>query len=96
MRNIPDFEKWYEQHQNQLRHNILAKYFLEVRNLSQKVGYYPLTNGRMFHDENNQKQVEYFFDYLNFDDEIKSSIPQDDVLTACNKYFIIGTCLRLL
>lgn len=89
MKDIPDFKEWYEQHQNKLRQNDLAKYFLEVRNLSQKVGYYPLTSGRMFHDENNQKQVEYFFDCLDFDDEIKSSIPQEDAITACTKYFIL-------
>ena len=89
MKDIPNFKEWYEQHQNKLRQNDLAKYFLEVRNLSQKVVYYPLTGGRMFRDENNQKQIEYFFDHLNFDNEIKSSIPQEDVLTTCNKYFIL-------
>ena len=89
MKDIPDFKEWYEQHQNKLRQNDLAKYFLEVRNLSQKVGYYPLTSGRIFRDENNQRQIEYFFDLLDFGEDVSSPIPQEDVLTACNKYFIL-------
>ncbi|MDR1181906.1 MAG: hypothetical protein LBL13_08005 [Bacteroidales bacterium] len=88
MKDIPDFEEWYEQHQNKLKQNDLARYFLEVRNLSQKVGYYPLTSGHMFCDENNQRQVWYFFDHF-LEDEIKSPIPKEDVVTACNKYFIL-------
>ena len=89
MKDIPNFEEWYELHQNKLKHNDLARYFVEVRNLSQKVGYYPLTSGRIFRDENNKRQVAYFFDYLNYNDEFQSSIPQEDILTACTKYFIL-------
>jgi hypothetical protein len=88
MKDIPDFEEWYEQHQNKLKQNDLARYFLEVRNLSQKIGYYPLTSGHMFRDKNNQRQVQYFFDHF-LEDEIKSPIPKDDVVTACNRYFIL-------
>ncbi|ATV38205.1 hypothetical protein CUB95_06425 [Prevotella intermedia] len=64
MKGIPDFKNWYEQHQNILKQNDLAKYFVEVRNLSQKVGCYPLSSGRIFRDEENQMQVQYFFDYF--------------------------------
>lgn len=88
MKDIPDFEEWYEQYQNKLKQNDLARYFLEIRNLCQKVGYYPLTSGHMFRDENNQRQVRYFFDHF-LEDEIKSPIPREDVVTACNKYFIL-------
>ncbi|KAA6350618.1 hypothetical protein EZS27_002008 [termite gut metagenome] len=64
MKDIPNFEEWYEQHQNALRQNDLAKYFIEARNLSQKVGYYPLTRGQTYHDENKKMQVEYFSTYF--------------------------------
>jgi hypothetical protein len=92
MKDILDFKEWYEQYQNKLQQNDLARYFSEVRNLSQKVGYYPLSSGHIFRDENNKRQVKYFFDQ--FSDEIKSSVPDEDVLTACNKYFIL--LLRLV
>ena len=88
MKGIPDFKNWYEQHQNILKQNDLAKYFVEVRNLSQKVGYYPLSSGRIFRDEENQIQVQYFFDYF-LDEKIDGLIPKDDVITACKKYFVL-------
>lgn len=88
MKDIPDFKKWYEQHQNILKQNDLARYFVEIRNLSQKVGYYPLKGGRMFSNEENQIQVQYFFDYF-LDEKIDSIVPKDDVITACKKYFVL-------
>ncbi|PDP82610.1 MULTISPECIES: hypothetical protein [Bacteroidales] len=88
MKGIPDFKNWYEQHQNILKQNDLAKYFVEVRNLSQKVGCYPLSSGRIFRDEENQMQVQYFFDYF-LDEKIDGLIPKDDVITACKKYFVL-------
>jgi hypothetical protein len=87
MKNALHFKEWYDQYQNKLRENDLARYFLEVRNLSQKVGYYPLSSGHIFRDKNNERQVKYFFDQ--FPDEIESPVPNEDVLTACNKYFIL-------
>jgi hypothetical protein len=87
MKDIPDFEEWYEQQRNRLRQNELAKYFLEARNLSQKVGYYPLSNGHMFRDENNTRYIKYFFDQ--FPDDIQTPVPKEDVLTACTKYLIL-------
>jgi hypothetical protein len=65
----------------------LAKYFLEARNSSQKVGYYPLTGGRTFRDNDNRLRAEYFFDYLS--GEISIFIPEEDVLSACKKYFVM-------
>ena len=79
------FKLWYEGHQNILRQSDLAKYFLEARNSSQKVGYYPLTGGRTFRDDDNRLRAEYFFDYIS--GELSAFIPEEDVLTACKKYF---------
>jgi hypothetical protein len=70
-----------------LRQNDLAKYFVEVRNLSQKVGYYPLSNGIHYVDESNNRHIKYFF--KKFPDDVSAPVPNDDVLTACNKYFVL-------
>jgi hypothetical protein len=83
--DLPDFQGWYESQQEFMRQNKLGKYFLEARNLSQKVGYYPICNGRTYRDDKNNQRVEYHFD--NFTKELSEFVPEDDVLTACKKYF---------
>jgi hypothetical protein len=87
MTDIRGFEEWYNKHQQAMRQNRLAKYFLEARNNSQKVGYYPLTGGRIYQDNNNLLRAEYYFD--RFTKELAEFVPQEDVVTACKKYFII-------
>jgi hypothetical protein len=86
LKGLDGFDEWYVENQNKLKQSDLAKYFLEARNYSQKVGYYPLSGGRSYHDENNKLRIDYFFDP--FPDDIKTSVPQEDVVTACKKYFI--------
>lgn len=83
--DISGFKEWYNKHQQVMRQNRLAKYFLEARNNSQKVGYYPLTGGRTYRDGNNLLRAEYYFD--TFTKELAEFVPTDDVLTACKKYF---------
>ena len=80
---IDDFQKWYEEQQVKLKQNDLARYFLETRNLSQKVGYYPISSGLYA-----KGKVLYYFDHF-LEDEIKSPIPKEDVMTACNLYFVL-------
>ena len=55
---INGFQKWYEEQQVKLKQNDLAKYFVEARNLSQHVGYYPITSC-VFNDNT----VKYTFTY---------------------------------
>ncbi len=83
--DIPNFNNWYATHQESLKQNKLAKYFLNARNSSQKVGYYPLTSGRTYHDNNEELRAEYYFDRLT--NEISEFIPEEDVITACKNYF---------
>lgn len=83
--DLPGFAIQYETQQAFMRQNKLGKYFLEARNLSQKVGYYPFSNGRLYKDENNNRRVEYHFD--DFTKELSEFVPKDDVITACKKYF---------
>lgn len=85
--DILGFKEWYDKHQQGMRQNRLAKYFLEARNNSQKVGYYPLSGGRTYRDSSNLLRAEYYFD--RFTKELSEFVPEEDVLTACKKYFIL-------
>lgn len=87
LNGIPGFKEWYEKHQETLKHSKLAKYFLEARNSSQKVGYYPLTGGRAYRDNDGNLRAEYFFDYMT--KELSDITPEEDVITACRKYFVL-------
>jgi len=80
---IDGFQKWYAEQQDKLKQNELARYFLETRNLSQKVGYYPISSGLYA-----KGKVLYYFDHF-LEDEIKSPIPKEDVVTACKQYFVL-------
>lgn len=85
--DIPGFNNWYGKHQHIMRQSKLAKYFLEARNLSQKVGYYPIISGRTYKDNRNNRRVEYHFDRTT--NEISNFAPDEDVLTSCKRYFVI-------
>lgn len=85
--DLNDFKIWYERHQEKMRRNKLAKYFLEARNLSQKVGYYPITSGRVFIDDKNDRRIEYHFDRITL--EVSGFVPEEDVLTSCRRYFVL-------
>jgi hypothetical protein len=80
--DLDGFNEWYEGHQTKLRQSKIAKYFLEARNHSQKVGYYPLTGATRFRDNDGQLRTKYHFDRQQFD-----WTPEQDVLTACGDHF---------
>ena len=86
LNDLEGFEHWYQEKQNKLRNDNLAKFFLEARNLSQKVGYYPLVGGRMHSDENDVISVILYFDKQN--EEGLKNIPDTDVYTACKTQFV--------
>jgi hypothetical protein len=81
--DLDGFQSWYERHQVSLNANELARFFLEARNLSQKVGYYPLRGGRIHRDENGARHVELYFAPL----EDMGLVPDADVATACEAHF---------
>lgn len=83
--DIPGFDKWYKYHQDKLKNDKLAKYFLEARNLSQKIGYYLIGSGRSYHDNNGNSRMRYYFQ--TFDSNQLSYVPEEDVLTSCKNYF---------
>lgn len=85
--HLPNFEIWYNAHQQNLRESKLAKYFVEARNYSQKVGYYPLTGFRYYYDINGKKRMEYHFDHSEKD--LEEFVPEEDIISSCKKYFIL-------
>lgn len=68
------FEEWYLPHQARLRDSELARFFLQARNLSQKVGFYPIGAGRVHAEEDGSTTVELYFDHD--PDEDLDFIPQ--------------------
>jgi hypothetical protein len=85
LHDLSGFEAWYKNHEAILKKSSLAKYFLESRNLSQKVGYYPITGCGSYKDTDGTERVRYYFsDYI----ETKNvAVPQTDVYIACLTYF---------
>ena len=84
---IDGFDQWYCVHQNKLKNNKLARYFLEARNLSQKIGYYLIGGGQSYVDENGNQINKLFFQ--TFDSKQLNYVPEEDVLTSCKSYFKI-------
>lgn len=84
---LQEFEKWYEKWQVTMRQSKLSRYFLEARNSSQKVGYYPITGAGTYIDNNGNERVKYHFDRIS--EEFKNLVPDEDVIDACQKHFIL-------
>jgi hypothetical protein len=80
---IEELKEWYKEQQSELKNNNLTRYFVEIRNLSQHIGYYPISRGLYAEGE-----VVYYFDHF-LEDEVKNPIPKEDVFTACKKYFVL-------
>lgn len=85
--DINNFETWYKLQQQKLRQNKLARYFLEARNLSQKIGYYLIGSSNSYKDENGQSQYRHYFQ--TFSSKQLEYVPEEDVLTCCKEYFKI-------
>lgn len=77
--DLEGFKEWYEQHQSDLKKKSLARFFLEARNISQKVGAIPISYGSMI-----DGKVLHYFDSQN--PEFKN-LPEQDVISSCQEYF---------
>jgi hypothetical protein len=82
---LPNFDNWYSVHQDRLKENDLAKYFLFARNHSQKVGFYPIGGGYTILDSNGKKRLAFTFTYFYPEDD--KIIPKYEVIAACKEYF---------
>ncbi len=85
IKDIKNFDTWYKFHQDKLKANKLAKYFLEARNLSQKIGYYLIGRGQSYKDEEGNHKMSLFFQ--TFNNGQLEYVPEKDVLTSCRTYF---------
>jgi hypothetical protein len=77
------FKQWYQEVQEQLKGNNLAKFFNEYRRVSTHIGE-QLVGGGAFHVADNGEQVIAYFFRPNQDLQV---VPQDDVLSLCSEYF---------
>ena len=84
MKGVPEFDEWYESKQEILKKDKLAKFFVQARNISQKVGVAPIYGGSMKKNDDGKLVVKYFFgrDHPDFKD-----LPESDVATACKDNF---------
>lgn len=80
-----ELENLYEKEQEQLRIDDEARFFVEARNLSEKVGYYPISNGRFYTDEKGKRRIEFYFDIWN--SENLRYVPEDEVRLVCTRFF---------
>lgn len=85
--DIDGFKEWYGLQQSKLKENKLAGYFLEARNLSQKIGYYLIGGGRFYKDEQGRECTQFYFQAF-LDDHLKY-VPEEDVRKCCITYFKI-------
>jgi len=82
MSKYPGFDEWYVTHQEHLRSNCLAKYFVNLRNYMQKVGDVPVEHtGTMAGGE--FKQFSFFVDT-----EGLEGAPDGEVTGLAEEYFV--------
>ncbi len=82
MSHYPSFEEWYQPRQQQLKENKLAKFFVDLRNFTQKVGCAPIMHTGTL------KNAKAFRYALFFPSEHLESIPPGDIVRLAQEYFI--------
>ena len=78
LKGIPEFDKWYEERQSDLRADPLARFFNEFRRVSIHIGDNAVVGGA-----SGDGKVLYYFGAL----PDLSEVPEDDVATVCTQYF---------
>ena len=79
MKGTPNFSEWYEEWQDKLKGNKLARFFQECRTDSQHIGFNQIMSGKI-----QDGQMLLFFGEAEHGRH--KYIPEDDVLTACKKH----------
>lgn len=82
MSKYPNFENWYKPHQEKLKSNDLARYFVDLRNYLQKVGEVPVGHTGTMRDGKIQ-HVSFFMDI----DSLKGA-PPGEVTKLAKEYFL--------
>ncbi len=81
MSHYPNFEEWYQPRRQQLKENKLAKFFVELRNFTQKVGGAPIMHTGT---KKNGKEHRYA---LFFPSEHLGTIPPGDIVRLAQVYY---------
>lgn len=93
MTKYPNFDEWYKSHQENLKNNRLARYFVDLRNYLQKVGEVPVGHtGSM--SGGKFKHFSFFVDI----DSLKNA-PPGEITELAKQYFteilkVIKCCYR--
>lgn len=84
LNNMPGFSKWYQQKQDKLKQDSLARFFVEARNLSQKVGVVPIQSGSVTKAVDGRLCMKFYFarKHPDFD-----HLPDLEVIEACRSNF---------
>lgn len=61
LKGVNGFEEWYNQQQEILRNNKIARFFHLARNESQKLGVYHIKSGGEYEDSEGKRVVRYYF-----------------------------------
>jgi hypothetical protein len=85
LHDLPGFDDWYKEQELKLRSSPLARFFLESRNLNQKVGYYPIDGCGSYVDKEGNNRIRYRF-ARSFEKE-GIIVPELDAVEACTNYF---------
>jgi hypothetical protein len=88
MSGYPGFVEWYSPQQAELRKSKLARYFVDLRNLLQKVGEVPVAHEGWTHNGKFEK-----FSYF-IDSKALGEAPAGDVMKLSKEYFVL--ILRLV
>ena len=82
---VDGFEEWYRAKQDYLRSIPIARFFVAIRNESQKIGHTPINAGT--YGPAADPKAKYFFSG-GFEGD-PSLVPATDVVTACSEYLTL-------
>ena len=84
MKHVPGFDEWYSYKQSELKDNYLARFFLQRRNETLKIGDTRINAGMGYKDEDGRVIVRYHFLKVGPTDPFEPI--ENDVLTASQEY----------
>lgn len=80
--NLNGFKEWYANERKVLRENKIAKFFLNLRNENQKIGFYPIGH---FTLDSRMGTLKFYFKQTKT--RKNQYIPKEDVVFMCEIYF---------
>lgn len=84
--DLPGFRQWYEDQQNYLREAATARFFVQARNDSQKLGLYHINAGAARRGTDGNLEHKHYFldDFHRYPD-----CPKEDIQTASRQYLTL-------